>query len=41
MFVDVLTLRSPAGGFSEGGRSSPSVLRFKGFSRDGFHKYRA
>ena len=36
-----ITLRSPAGGFSEGERSSPSVLPFKGLKGDGFLKRRA
>jgi hypothetical protein len=36
-----ITLRSPAGGFSEGERSSPSVLHFKEIRRDEYLRHRA
>jgi hypothetical protein len=35
------TLRSPAGGFSEGAHSAPSLLLFKALKRDGFLEHRA
>jgi hypothetical protein len=40
-FSGHITLRSPAGGFAEGGQRPPSVLHFKGFKGDGFLKHRA
>ena len=36
-----ITPRSPAGGFPEGERSSPSVLHFKALKGDGFLNTRA
>jgi hypothetical protein len=36
-----ITLRSPAGGFSEGAHSAPSQLLLKAFKGDGFLKHRA
>jgi hypothetical protein len=41
MFVVGRTLRSPAGGFSEGERSSPSVLHFKEIKGDEYLRRRA
>jgi hypothetical protein len=36
-----ITLRSPAGDFSEGAQNAPSQLLLKGFRRDGFLEHRA
>ena len=39
--VAVERQRSTAGGFSRAGVSPPSVLHFKGFNGDGYHRRRA